>query len=159
MNLGGLTMELTPTSTIPEPRHTWAVWLRAAMARHYGADFLNKHLADDTGISEQTVSRWLGAKTNAPDIKIVRRVAETLEGNLADALTAAGYGDLVEAVRRSLPQTSVESPVRAKSEDELARDLAALQEEMTERINDLRSRHLRGRNKPPQRPTGNGHAS
>lgn len=161
MNQGGLIMELTPTPGAPEPRHTWAAWLRAAMTRHYGEGFLNKQLADDTGnvIREQSVSRWLGAKINAPDVKAVRLVAATLRGNLAEALIAAGYGELVEEVRSSLVQTATESPARAKTEDELRRELAALQDDVNSRINELRSRLDRGNRSTPQRPTGNGQAS
>lgn len=153
-------MEHPTTSDATDPRHTWARWLRAAMDRHYGPGVRNKQLALDSGgaIREQTISKWLNGEV-VPSVQLVRIAAVTLRENLAEALIAAGYGELVEEVRSSLVQMATESPARAKTEDELRRELAALQDDVNSRINELRSRLDRGRRQQPQRPTGNGQAS
>lgn len=153
-------MEHPTTSDATDPRHTWAAGLRAAMDRHYGPGVRNKQLSLDTGgeIREQTISKWLNGEV-VPSIHLVQLAATTLEWNLAEALTDAGYGELVEKVRSSLVQMATESPARAKTEDELRRELAALQDDVNSRINELRSRLDRGRRQQPQRPTGNGQAS
>ena len=155
MKQGGLTMERTNPTSAPDPRHTWATGLRAAMKRHYGEGFRNNQLARDTdkAITEQTVSRWLNAEVSAPSIQLVRLTATTLRWNLAEALVAAGYGELVAEIDASLARVTVE---RAKTEAELQHELAALQDEVNTRLSELRQRL--DRRGAQEGNTGNGSA-
>jgi len=107
------------------------------MTRHYGEGFLNKQLARDTGIAEQTVSRWLKAEAGIPSIDLVRLTAATLHWNLADAVRAAGYGELVAEVAAALTPAQ---RAASQTEEELRRDLAALQDEFNARVREMRDR-------------------
>ncbi len=136
MKQGGLTMDRIPTAGDSTARDTWPTWLRAAMTRHYGDNLKNNWLARDTDnvISEQTVSRWLKGEV-APTIQLARLAAITLEANLAEAYIAAGYGDIVEEVSRSIIGSAL---AQRETEADLRRELDTFQRTVNETINELR---------------------
>jgi hypothetical protein len=157
MTQGSLTMERPATPTPDDDaatRRAYADWLRRAMTRTFGPDFKNNQLTAATGglLKEQTVSRHLNAQV-APTLKFARATIKALDADLAEGLTAAGFGDLVREIADSLAGDDA----RTRTEDELRRELADLQATVNERISDLQQRLERGRElRRPDRDSGAG---
>lgn len=74
---------------MPSPQERFAHRLRAAMERKYGPGAKAAQLARDTGLSEQTLSRWLKAKV-VPTPALLAQLAPALDEPLAEWLEVAG---------------------------------------------------------------------
>jgi transcriptional regulator with XRE-family HTH domain len=71
------------------PQERFADRLRAAMQEKYGPRARAAQLARDTGLSEQTISRWLNAKVT-PTPALLAQLSPTLPVPLAEWLATAG---------------------------------------------------------------------
>jgi transcriptional regulator with XRE-family HTH domain len=74
---------------MPSPQERFAHRLRTAMEQKYGPGAKAAQLARDTGLSEQTLSRWLKAKV-VPTPALLSQLAPALDVPLAEWLRIAG---------------------------------------------------------------------
>lgn len=86
------------------PQERFAHRLRAAMREKYGPKAKATQLAQDTGLSDQTISRWLNAKGGVPTPPYLARLAPAFNIPLAEWLAVAGHVAPIETATGSYPE-------------------------------------------------------